>query len=49
MQELLLAVARGLVDDKDAVSGTVAAPREAGSIVYHLRVAEKDRGRGVGR
>ena len=29
MQELLLAVARGLVEDKDAVKVTVDAPREA--------------------
>ena len=28
MQELLLAVARGLVEDKDAVKVTVDAPRE---------------------
>ena len=49
MQELLLAVARGLVDDKDAVSVTVDAPREAGTIVYHLSVAENDMGRVIGK
>ena len=42
MQELLLAVARGLVEDKDAVKVTVDAPREDGTIVYHLSVAEGD-------
>ena len=36
MQELLLAVARGLVEDKDAVKVTVDEPREDGTIVYHL-------------
>ena len=39
MQELLLAVARGLVEDKDAVKLTVDEPREDGTIVYHLSVA----------
>ena len=34
MQELLLAVARGLVEDKDAVKVTVDEPREDGTIVY---------------
>ena len=33
MQELLMAVARGLVEDKDAVKVTVDAPREGGTIV----------------
>ena len=49
MQELLLAVARGLVDDKDAVSVTVDASREDGTIVYHLSVAENDMGRVIGK
>ena len=49
MQELLLAVARGLVDDKDAVSVTVDEPREVGTIVYHLSVAEDDMGRVIGK
>ena len=49
MQELLLAVARGLVEDKDAVKVTVDAPREDGTIVYHLSVAEGDMGRVIGK
>ena len=40
MQELLLTVARGLVEDKDAVTVTVDPPREDGTVVYHLSVAE---------
>ena len=40
MQELLLAVARGLVEDKEAVQVTV---------VYHLKVAEADMGRVIGK
>ena len=34
MQELLLAVARGLVEDKDAVQVTVDPLREDGTTVY---------------
>lgn len=49
MQELLLAVARGLVDDKDAVSVRVDEPREDGTIVYHLSVADDDMGRVIGK
>ena len=42
MQELLIAVARGLVEDKDAVQVTVDPAREDGTVVYHLTVAEGD-------
>ena len=44
MQELLLAVARGLVEDKEAVQVTVDPMREDGTVVYHLKVAEADMG-----
>ena len=47
MEELLLAVARGLVDNKDAVKVTV--DREDGTVVYHLGVAEEDMGRVIGK
>ena len=40
MEELLLAVAKGLVEDKDAVKVTVDEANEDGIIVYHLTVAE---------
>ena len=49
MQELLVAVARGLVEDKDAVQVTVAPMREDGTVVYHLKVAEVDMGRVIGK
>ena len=49
MQELLLAVARGLVEDKEAVQVTVDPMREDGTVVYHLKVAEADMGRVIGR
>ena len=49
MQELLLAVARGLVEDKDAVQVTVDPLREDGTTVYHLKVAEAEMGRVIGK
>lgn len=49
MQELLMAVAKGLVEDKDAVQVTVDEPREDGTVVYHLSVAENDMGRVIGK
>ena len=49
MQELLLAVARGLVENKDAVQVTVDPAREDGTVVYHLSVAEEDMGRVIGK
>ena len=49
MQELLLAVARGLVEDKNAVQVTVDPLREDGTTVYHLKVAESDMGRVIGK
>ena len=49
MQELLIAVARGLVEDQDAVQVTVDPVREDGTVVYHLKVAEADMGRVIGK
>ena len=49
MPELLLAVARGLVDDKDAVTVTADEPDAEGVTVYHLHVAEDDMGRVIGK
>ena len=42
MEELLVAITRGLVDQPDAVT-------EEGVIVYHLHVAESDMGRVIGK
>ena len=44
-----MAVAKGLVEDKDAVQVTVDEPREDGTVVYHLSVAENDMGRVIGK
>ena len=46
MQELLLALAQGLVEDKAV---TEDEPNEEGVIVYHLTVAEDDMGRVIGK
>lgn len=49
MEELLAVIARGLVEDKEAVSVTADEPDEDGTIVYHLHVAQADMGRVIGR
>ena len=49
MQELLKIIAQGLVEQPEAVSVTMHEPREDGSVVYHLHVAEADMGRVIGK
>jgi predicted RNA-binding protein YlqC (UPF0109 family) len=49
MKDLLLTIAKGLVEDPDAVSVTVDEPNEEGTIVYHIHVAEGDMGRIIGK
>ena len=49
MKDLLTAIARGLVEDPDAVSVTADEPDEEGTVVYHLHVAENDMGRVIGK
>lgn len=49
MDQLLTTIARGLVEDKDAVKVTVDEPNEEGVIVYHLSVGEQDMGRVIGK
>ena len=49
MKELLFAIVAGLVDNKDAIEITQDAPNEEGVIVFHLRVAEDDMGRVIGK
>ncbi len=48
MKELLLTIARGLVEDPDAVTVTEESS-EDGTIVFHLRVAADDMGRVIGK
>ncbi|EEG29896.1 hypothetical protein CLOSTMETH_02433 [[Clostridium] methylpentosum DSM 5476] len=49
MEELLVTIARGLVEDKDSVTVTVDEPDAEGTVVYHLHVAEDDMGRVIGK
>ena len=49
MEELLVTLAQGLVEDKEAVKVTVDEPNEEGRIVFHLSVAEADMGRVIGK
>lgn len=49
MENLLIAIAQGLVDDKQAVKVTVDEPNEEGVVVYHLNVAPDDMGRVIGK
>ena len=49
MQELIVTIVKGLVDDKDAVSVTVDEPKEDGTVVYHLHVAADDMGRVISK
>ena len=49
MKELLLTIAKGLVEDPDAVDVTVDEPNEEDVIVYHIHVAQDDMGRIIGK
>ena len=49
MKELLIDMAKGLVEDPDAVTVTEDAPTEDGTVVFHLRVAPDDMGRVIGK
>ena len=49
MEELLVTLAQGLVEDKEAVRVTVDEPNDEGRIVFHLSVAEDDMGRVIGK
>ncbi|MEG2193060.1 MAG: KH domain-containing protein [Oscillospiraceae bacterium] len=49
MNQLLINIARGLVDDKDAVKVSADEKNEEGIIVYHLSVAPDDMGRVIGK
>ena len=49
MQELLAIIAKGLVDEPDAVKVDKDEPNEEGITVYHIHVAEDDMGRIIGK
>ncbi len=49
MKDLLTIIAKGLVEDPEAVTVTEDAPNEEGVIVFHIHVAEDDMGRIIGK
>ena len=49
MKELLITIARGLVEDPSAVEVVEDAPLEDGTVVFHLHVAPDDMGRVIGK
>lgn len=49
MKELLISIARGLVENPDQVAVNVDDINEDGITVYHLHVAEGDMGRVIGK
>jgi len=49
MEELLITIAKGLVEQPEAVKVEADAPSEDGTVVYHIHVAEDDMGRIIGK
>lgn len=49
MTELLIAIAKGLVEEPAEVKVDVDDVNEEGIIVFHLHVAENDMGRVIGK
>lgn len=49
MKDLLLTIAKGLVEEPNEVSVTQDEPNEEGLVVYHIHVAENDMGRIIGK
>ena len=49
MEELLITIAKGLVEDPNAVAVEADQPAEDGTVVLHLHVAPDDMGRVIGK
>ncbi|MBQ6569479.1 MAG: KH domain-containing protein [Clostridia bacterium] len=49
MKEFLISIVQGLVEDPSAVTVDVDEPGEDGVTVYHLHVADDDKGRVIGK
>ncbi len=49
MKELLISLAKGLVENPDAVTVVEDEINSEGVIVFHLHVAESDMGRVIGK
>ena len=49
MKELLINMAKGIVDHPEAITVDVDEVNEEGVVVYHLHVSEDDIGRVIGK
>lgn len=49
MEELIIAMVRGLVEDKENITVTKDEPNEEGLVVYHINVGPDDMGRVIGK
>lgn len=49
MEELLVTIAKGIVEKPEFVRVDADAPNEDGVVVYHLHVDEEDMGRIIGK
>jgi len=49
LKELLISIAKGLVDEPEKVTVDVDDINEEGVVVYHLHVAQDDMGRVIGK
>ena len=49
MEQLIMTIAKGLVEDKNAVQIVADPPLEDCTVVYHLHVAQEDMGRVIGK
>ncbi|MEG0020067.1 MAG: KH domain-containing protein [Oscillospiraceae bacterium] len=49
MEQLLINIAKGLVEDKESVKVSGGEKNEEGVIVFHLSVATEDMGRVIGK
>lgn len=49
MEQLIISIVKGLVDDKESVNVTRDEPLEDGTVVYHINVSAEDMGRVIGK
>lgn len=49
MENLIMAIVKGLVDDKENIAVTKNDPMDDGTVVYHIQVAAGDMGRVIGK
>ena len=49
LENLLISLSKGLVENKDSVKVVVDEPNQDGIIVYHLEVDTADKGRIIGK